>query len=197
MGERDPAMIGFGVRCLVGYNKRTGGYAVISYVDGEVAGHNDFELYEAAVAHGERQRQHIHDTMMNGAPIGSRVFEVDTTKIDAAELIASQDVQAVDEAFILERYAYMAEHRPSGMCFRFFASPNKLAAFSMTAKAAEHTQYGVMLLSTIGNSSDGKLAAQLRYRPKLALSEEAAANEAKVWLASELTALDSARAAEE
>jgi len=191
MTDREPVSVGFGVRCFVGYNLFTGGYAVLSYLDGLPVGHTEFDLYADATAFADHQREHVHSSMVDGAPVGARIFEVSNKHHDADELITAQGIQEVDEGFILERYAYTEANRPREMTFRFFASVSHPAAFTVVAKAASYMQYGVMLLSVIGES-DGKHVAKLQYRPKLAHSEEAAMAEAKIWLASELTARDEA-----
>lgn len=193
--ERDRVGVGVGVRCLVGYNTFTGSYAILSYIDGLPVGHTELELYADAVAFADSQREQVHSSMVDGAPVGARVFEVNNTRLDADELVTAQAVQEVDEAFILDRYAYTPENRPHEMAFRFFASMSNPAAFAVVAKAPSYMQYGVMILSSIGEH-DGKHVAKLQYRPKLAPSEEAAANEARIWLASELMSRDEAAARE-
>lgn len=194
MYDETPMHIGFGVRCLLGYNKLTGRYAVLSFVDDMVVGQTEFDLYTQAAEFATKQRDQVHEAVTTDAPAGTRVFMTDKTKICAPELTEQYGIEEVNEQYILDTYTHDPSARPPGITFRFFAAPEHCAVFTVVAKSSLFSSYGIMLFRMPGELPDQKIDVAMPYHAKLANAEDSAIEEAKMWLASELAAIDEAQA---
>lgn len=194
MYDETPTDTGFGIRCLLGYNKLTGRYAVLSFVDDALIGQCEFDLYVAAVEFSNKQRDQVHAAVTEDAPAGTRVFMTDKTKLCAPELMQQYGIEEVTEQYILDTYNHNPSARPPGMTCRFFAVPERRAVFTLVVKLDVIGYHGIVLLRAPGDATAKKIDVDMPYQAKLAGTEDAAIEEAKMWLASELAAVDDAQA---